>query len=96
MNRQSTVILAALLFAFVVFVTVRGDLPAWLSLFSKQGPKPAPAQAGAGGGSGGGKGGSTLDSAADMAIAATNFIPGVGPAVSTALGIGKKLLGKIF
>ena len=30
---QSTVIAAALFFAFFVFVTIRGDLPKWLSIF---------------------------------------------------------------
>jgi len=37
MKNQSTIIAGSLLLAFVIFITVRGDLPEWLSLFTKQG-----------------------------------------------------------
>lgn len=35
--KQSTVIFGALIAGFVIFVTVRGDLPLWFSLFTAQG-----------------------------------------------------------
>lgn len=35
--RQSNVIFAALLFAFIVYITVRGQLPSYLALFTRKG-----------------------------------------------------------
>lgn len=37
--RQSTYIFGALIIAFIVFITVRGDLTSWLALFHAQGAK---------------------------------------------------------
>lgn len=56
MNRQSTIIFATLIVAFIIFITIRGDLPAWLALFTQKGTKtdttvvatPAPASSGGG------------------------------------------------
>ena len=39
MNRQSTIIFATLIVAFIIFITVRGDLPSWLALFTQKGTK---------------------------------------------------------
>lgn len=35
--KQSTVIIGALLIAFFIFITLRGDLPRWTGLFVSQG-----------------------------------------------------------
>jgi len=35
--RQSNIIFAALLFAFIIYITIRGQLPSYLALFSGKG-----------------------------------------------------------
>lgn len=38
MNNQTSIIAASLIVAFIVFVTVRGELPGYLGVFNGQGP----------------------------------------------------------
>lgn len=40
--RQSTVIFGVLILAFVIYITMRGQLPAYLALFSSSSSTPAP------------------------------------------------------
>lgn len=66
--KQSTVIFGVLIFAFVVFVTMRGDLPSWLALFHAKAPAPTVQQPSTGGGIMG-----MIKTAADVAKVAAMF-----------------------
>lgn len=70
--KQSTVIFATLTFAFVVYITLRGQLPAYLALFSSSHDNPTPASSGGGysggGGGGGGGGGSDFGNAVKSTV----------------------------
>lgn len=93
MNRQSTVIFGTLLFAFFIFITVRGDLPEWISLFSKTGEHTSATiqdqQAAAPKKSGG-----IFGKILSVAGVASNFIPGIGPMVSAGISAAGAIAAK--
>jgi hypothetical protein len=70
--RQSTVIFGTLLFAFIVYITLRGQLPAYLDLFKPGANTSSPiassgvATSSASSGSGGGGIGGAIDKASDV------------------------------
>lgn len=107
--KQSTIIFGVIIFLFVVYITMRGDLPKWFELFHMEGPhdvyQPAPQTAEAGGGSGGGGVGKVAGGVlGGLGLSTTGLIKKgatmLGNAIMPGLGtVGVKvgsLLSKIF
>lgn len=76
--RQSTIIFGVLLFAFLMYITLRGQLPAYLALFS--------ARAGTAGAAASGTSVSATSSVKDALSGASDTLSKVGSTLNTIVG----------
>lgn len=82
---QSDKVFGALLIAFVIYVTVRGQLPGYMALFTKK----APASSGSSTSSGSGSStssGNPLDFISNLLNGANSMITGAGSSIGDFLG----------